>query len=194
MGIHPNIQNKDEVKTLQGFPILCPYCRVRSIERKDWKNGNYFCEHCGFITKEIRVIWHAGKPYEFLVEIGRLPYKKRNINSLRRKYEKKTNGTTEYRIHDKYKTYLGYVAGEFGMTKWQHKEVLRDIIKANGVNLFCKRCDYKTIIMAMCIYLMRADKRDIRLDEHRLITASGLNEKNYIPIIERYSTFKIRNR
>jgi len=194
MGIHPFAEKKSDVKSLPGYPILCPYCKIRSIERKDWKNGNHFCENCGFVTKEIRVIWHGGRPYEYLVSINKLPYRRKNIKALQRKYEKKTNGTTEYRIHDKYKSYLDYVAGEFGMTRWQHKEVLRDMIKAKGVNQFCSKCDHKTIIMAMCVYLMRMDKRDIRLDEHRLITVSGLTEKNYTPIIEKYTNFKIKSR
>ena len=96
--------------------------------------------------------------------------------------------------NDKYKSYLSYIAGEFGMTNWQYREVLRDIVKAKGLQLFCSKCDHKTIIMGMCLYLMRADKRDIRIGDYRLITKSGLTEKNYLGIVEKYSTFKIRNR
>ncbi|MDH7506218.1 MAG: TFIIB-type zinc ribbon-containing protein [Candidatus Thermoplasmatota archaeon] len=188
----------DDARRFNGYPILCPYCRVRTFERRDSKQGNYFCENCGFVTKEIRVMYRAGKVYEYTVDVGKIPYKPRNIRRLQRKYENKVMSKGERRKHrviTEYKSYLDYIAGEFNMTAWQRNEILRDMKRVKSLKLFCGNCDHKKIIMAMCIYLMRADnKRIYDFERYNIIKDSGLTEKAYINIVEKYSTFKIRNK
>jgi hypothetical protein len=193
VGIHPNIKNKKDARYNKGYPILCPYCKTRSIERHDYKNGNYFCENCGYITKEIRVIYHNGIPYEFTVNVGKIKYKKVNIRRLQRKYEKKTNGGQDWKLIDKYKNYLDYFAGEYTMIPKSRNEALKDIKRANGIRVFCKNCNYERVIAAICVYLMRRDGRTIRIDEHKMIKNTGLTDRWYISIIEKYTQFKIKN-
>lgn len=187
-------QSCDTCKGLKGYPLKnCPYCGKESIERHMKKDGLFFCELCGFVTKEVRVLSWRGKPYKVFIPVGKRLYTKPNHKFLQRKYEKSTKNGIDYKIKDEYLPYLNLIDQELHLTTWQKREVKNDILKANGVKLFCRNCKYKTIIMAMCIYLMRADKRDIKIKDYSIIKKSGLTDRRYTSIVEKYSMFKIKN-
>lgn len=192
MGLHPLPANKKEVQRFPRYTELCPNCFKVIFERKDFIHGHYFCENCGYITKEILVVDSNGTIVEFKVSTltkKRIPdhfkYPHKSIRQLRKRYEKEANTVEEYRMHSTYKHYLDIIASSFQMTPGQRSKVFQGMKTAKGVNHFCKNCKYEKIILSLCILVMRNEGRRIKFEDYKLIKEVGLTETEYIKIIEK---------
>jgi DNA-directed RNA polymerase subunit M/transcription elongation factor TFIIS len=199
LGIHHNASNLKEVKEYPRRTELCPNCFRVIFERKDFIHGHYFCERCGYVTKDILVVDNNGHVAEFEVSTltkKRIPehfvYPKKNINKLRNIYEKEGKSREEYRVFRDYKHFLDIIASNFQMTPEQRNRVFFGIKKAKGVNFFCKNCKYEEIILSLCIMVMRNDDRRIRFKDYSFIKEVGLSESKYIKVIEKANLLGIK--
>lgn len=198
VGIHFSPKNLAEVQFYPRYSELCPNCKRVIFERKDYIHGHYFCEKCGYLTKEILVNTRNGMMEEYAVgNDGKYNVKyfmkseKADIKKLRNIYETYTNNNTQqYRIDRDYKHFTDIVASTFQMTKYQRDDVLWYIKRAEGVNTFCKTCPYENIILGLAIMVMRNDGRKIRLKgQYKIINEIGLTEKQYSKILENVIQF-----
>lgn len=194
LGMHPLPHNRKEIQSYPRYTELCPNCFKIIFERKDFIHGHYFCENCGYVTKDILVVDSNGTVAEFKVSTltkKRIPdhfsYPHKSIHQLRKKYEKESNSVEEYRMHTMYKHYLDIVASSFQMTPGQRSRVFHGIKKAKGVKYFCKNCKYEEIILSLCIMVMRNHGRRIKFYDYKLIKEVGLTETRYIKVIEKAS-------
>jgi len=194
LGIHSLPQNKKEVQRYPRYTELCPNCFKVIFERKDFIHGHYFCENCGYVTKDILIVDSNGTVAEFKLSTltkKRIPdhfsYPHKSIQQLRKKYEKESNSVEEYRVHSTYKHYLDIVASSFQMTSGQRSRVFYGIKKAGGVNYFCKNCKFEIIIISLCIMVMRNKGRRIKLEDYKIVKEVGLTETKYIKVIENAS-------
>lgn len=179
-----------EAKFYPRYTTFCLNCGYNLHDRKDWKHGIHFCEICGFVTKQVMVVNQGGNREEHSVDLYP-EYNRRyaieqekDIKKLREIYEKQTQCRQEYRIERDYKHYTDIVASNFNMTKYQKEEVLWYIREAKGVNKFCKNCSYEQIILALCVMVMRSDKRRIKLKDYKIVKEEGLTERKYTTILE----------
>ena len=92
--MHPLPHNRKEIQSYPRYTELCPNCFKIIFERKDFIHGHYFCENCGYVTKDILVVDSNGTVAEFKVSTltkKRIPdhfsYPHKSIHQLRKKYE-----------------------------------------------------------------------------------------------------------
>lgn len=75
------------------------------------------------------------------------------------------------------------------MTSYQKKESERLIHKIGNLNILCRNCSYKQIVAAICVYNMKKDKRDIRIDKNKYLMDINLSKNKYAIIMENMAKF-----
>lgn len=106
--------------------------------------------------------------------------KYRRIWRLRKNYEPKYKNNTEYRRNGKYYAFMKAVSSIYKMTTRQEQYVI-DIMDFlflsedyDGIQELCRKCDYKKIILALCVHSQGTDKRLINLDKDKFCKEIGL--------------------
>lgn len=201
MGFETFAADMDEIKRLPGIKAWCPKCKGQVTARKDHSHGNTFCQNCGLLISQRYAVVHNWNYVEFWVDIHipehkrRRKYKRKDINHLRRKHEKKTSSKRDYEINVQYKRFLDTLKSLFQMNDFQRKEVFWYIEKG-GLKVFCKNCSMEQIILGLTVYVLRADnpERVIKFEDFSIFQDVELDLKNYTRIAENIGKFERKMR
>lgn len=193
---------------------ICGNCHGIVRERTDYKHGIVFCENCGHVKNTIPLENQEISPENIHVDeeeiaimvntfqrvktrttdgqikYNRAPSKFRRITWLKERYDRSTEGNMGlWRLQTQYENYIGVVNTHFMMTEFQKKESLNLILQVGNLKNLCKNCRYEQIVAAICVYTMKKDKRDIRIQRNKFLKEIQLSRNKYAVIIENLAQF-----
>lgn len=124
------------------------------------------------------------------MEYERQPSKFRRIPWLTERYDRTNEGNKDlWRKQNLYKNYIGVINTHFMMTPYQKKISWELILKIGNLKNLCKNCRYEQIVAAICVYNMKKDNRDIRIDKNKFLKEIKLSRNRYAVIMENMAIF-----
>lgn len=96
-----------------------------------------------------------------------------------------------------YHDFIGVVNTHFMMTDYQKDEVWEVIQKVDNLKFFHRTASYEVIVLALCVGVMKKDKREISFKKRLprkafgFVEEVGLCEEDYLKIMEKFAFMKI---
>lgn len=201
----PSPPNYSDFKNFPHSTDICYNCGNIVYRLTDSHRGESFCRECGIIKPElnfdislteenIRVqdedlakIFNTFTRIKTPKGYERQSNKFRRIEWLKERYDRTTEGNKDlWRKQAHYFNYIGVMNTHFKMTKKQQKDAKRLIHDIGNLRNLCKRCKYEIVVSAICVYVMKKDKRDIRLrgkNQNKFLIDTGLTQEKYSLIL-----------
>lgn len=192
---------KTDFKNYPHSVDICPECGNIIYKLYDSHRAERFCKVCGIIDADlilaidikeenIRVsdedlskTFNTFKRIKTKKGYERQAHKIRRIEWLKERYDRTTQGNKDlWRKQAHYFNYIGVMNTHFNMTKKQQKDAQRLIHDIGNLRNLCKRCKYEIVVSAICVYVMKKDKRDIRLrgkNRNKFLIDNGLTQEKY---------------
>ncbi len=145
------------------------------VKALDDFHGEVVCEGCGLITPYFKYESHDFSEEFENENFKSLSMQGKRVNGLLKKYQ----NTKKQRYNDSHNALLvDIIAGYYMMTAYQRQDS-KDVIDNFSLKRIHSRLNERAIVLGVCIYFQKKDKRHIKIKDSKYCESFGLNTHGY---------------